>query len=394
MIPRAITPALTALAQYYPVVVVTGPRQSGKITLCKAAFPDHAYLSLEALDAREFANSDPRGLLAQYKRGVVLDEVQHAPALLSYLQEEVDRDATPGRFVLTGSQHFSVGAAVAQSLAGRAGVLTLLPPAFSELRAFANAPETLADALFMGAYPRIFDRSIPPERWLADYLTTYVQRDVRQVLNVGNLEQFSTFLRLCAGHTAQEVNLAQLGAKAGVSHNTARAWLSVLEASFIIQRLPAWHPNVRKQVVKAPKMHFIDAGLACHLLGIRSAEQAWTHPLRGALFESWAVAEVLKGYLNQGTTPHLLHYREARGVEIDLLVEHAGDIDAIEMKSGATLASDWLLPFARVQARLSGIDQGKQLRSHLLYGGSDRHVRGGCEVLPWRDVGALVHMQM
>ena len=321
MIPRTLEQKLLELAGYYPVVVVTGPRQSGKTTLCQIAFPGKTYVSLETLDTREFAISDPRGFLAQYADGAIIDEIQHVPALLNYLQSDIDARPEPGRFILTGSQHFGLSQSISQSLAGRCGILVLLPPSLEELRAFPSAPADLFSVLWQGAYPRIYDRDIPAHQWLADYTTTYVQRDVRQVINIGDLQVFSGFLKLCAGRTGQEINLSTLGSDAGVSHNTARAWLSVLETSYIIHRLPAWHVNVRKQVVKAPKLHFFDSGLACYLLGIQEPEQLRFHPLRGAIFES-------AGSCPRSTRPariagcgSLVSLPGDPGAEIDLLME-------------------------------------------------------------------------
>ncbi|MCZ7686908.1 MAG: AAA family ATPase [Sandaracinaceae bacterium] len=247
MIERNLGPVLLESARYYPVVTLTGPRQSGKTTLCRALFPDKPYVTLEALDVREYARTDPRAFLAEHAGGAVLDEVQHVPELTSWIQVVVDEDPRPGRFVLTGSQHFGLSDAIAQSLAGRTAVHHLLPPSLDELRRFERAPTTLLETLFTGAYPRIHDRGIPAERWLSDYLTTYVQRDVRQVLNVADLSAFTTFLRLAAGRTARELNLSALGADAGVSHNTARSWLSVLETSWLCHRLPPLFRNLRKQ---------------------------------------------------------------------------------------------------------------------------------------------------
>ncbi|MDW7711536.1 MAG: ATP-binding protein [Deferrisomatales bacterium] len=389
MIPRTLERKLRELAGYYPVVVVTGPRQSGKTTLCRMTFPDKAYVSLEALDARDFARSDPRGFLGQYAGGAILDEVQHAPDLLTYLQGEVDERGDPGRFILTGSQHFGLSDAISQSLAGRCGVLALLPPSFEELGAFRNAPSDLFPVLWQGAYPRIYDRSIPAHQWLADYATTYLQRDVRQVLNVGDLHAFSGFLKLCAGRTAQEVNLSALGNDAGVSHNTARAWLSVLETSYLVHRLPAWHANLRKQVVKAPKLHFFDSGLVCYLLGIRDPEQLRLHPLRGAIFESWVVSEAYKAFVHRGARPGLFHYRETRGSEIDLLIEGAGGWEAVEVKSGATVTPDFFRCLQRLPERL-GAEGGshRARRAHVVYGGDESQRRSQGWVHSWRDAPA------
>ncbi|UHD14743.1 ATP-binding protein [Thiocapsa bogorovii] len=386
MIDRNITPQLRALAGYYPLVAVTGPRQSGKTTLCRAVFPDRPYVSLEALDLRAFAQEDPRGFLAEYQDGAVLDEIQRVPGLLSYLQTEVDERPEPGRFILTGSQHLGLSEAIAQSLAGRCGLLTLLPPSLDELTRFQNAPDDLYTLLWQGAYPRIYDRGIPAHQWLAGYLATYVQRDVRQIVNVADLQTFSGFLRLCAGHSAQEVNLSALGADAGVSHNTARAWLSVLETSFVLHRLPAWHANLRKQMVKAPKLHLFDSGLLCYLLGIQEPAQLRLHPLRGAVFESWAVAEVYKAQTNQGRQPALFHYRESRGIEIDLLVEYGLALDALEIKSGATVVADFFKHLPRFAERLASLTPKRSMRALVVYGGDASQRRTQAQVVSWRDL--------
>jgi len=389
MIPRTLQPKLLELANYYPVVAVTGPRQSGKTTLCQLAFPEKTYVSLEALDTREFAIGDPRGFLAEHANGAIFDEIQQAPLLLSYLQNEVDAQPQPGRFILTGSQHFGLSQSISQSLAGRCGILVLLPPSLEELSAFPAAPDELLGVLWQGAYPRIYDRGIPAQQWLADYTATYLQRDVRQVLNVGDLQVFSGFLKLCAGRTAQEINLSALGGDAGVSHNTARAWLSVLETSYLLHRLPAWHANFRKQIVKAPKLHVFDSGLACYLLGIRSPEQLRHHPLRGAIFESWVVSEVYKRFAHRGLPPNLFHYREARGLEVDLLV-HLGDrLAAVEIKSGATITPEFFHNLNRFAERVGTGDQGLPVSRHIVYGGEASQRRTFAQVLSWRDLQGL-----
>lgn len=390
MIPRTLEAHLRATASLYPIVAVTGPRQSGKTTLCRAVFSGRPYVSLEALDMRTFASEDPREFLAQYRDGAVLDEIQRVPDLLSYLQVEVDERPDPGRFVLTGSQHFGLSAAIAQSLAGRCGLLTLLPPGLDELRAFPAAPDDLWTLLCQGAYPRIYDRGIPAHQWLGDYLATYIQRDVRQVINVGDLTGFTGFLRLCAGRSAQELNLSALGGDAGVSHNTARAWLSVLETGFVLHRLPAWHANLRKRVVKAPKLHLFDSGLLCHLLGIREPEQLRVHPLRGAVFETWVVAEVYKALVHRGEVPTLFHYRETRGAEIDLLIERALTIAAVEIKSGATIGADFFTQLARFQTQLANLVPPRRVEPFLVYGGDAAQNRSAARVVPWRQVVRLV----
>jgi hypothetical protein len=386
MIPRKLESRLSELAGYYPVVAVTGPRQSGKTTLCRMVFPDKPYVSLEALDMREFVRTDPRGFLSEYGSGAILDEIQQAPELLSYLQGEVDARPEPGRFILTGSQHLGLSQSVAQSLAGRCGILVLLPPSLDELRGFASAPDDLFRLLWQGAYPRIYDRAIPAHQWLADYLATYVQRDVRQIVNVGDLQTFSAFLKLCAGRVAQEINLSALGGDAGVSHNTARAWLSVLETSFVIHRLPAWHANIRKQLVKAPKLHFFDSGLLCHLLGIRAPEQLRLHPLRGAIFESWVVAEIFKAHAHKGIASDLFHYRETRGVEVDLLIDRGDRFDTVEIKSGETISADFFKNLHRFSERLGESHAARIGERYLVYGGEASQKRSQARVLSWRDV--------
>jgi len=386
-IQRDLQTVLVRVARHSPVVTVTGPRQSGKTTLCRRVFPRLPYVNLERIDEREYVAEDPRGFLADHPDGAVLDEVQHVPAFLSYLQAEVDERPQPGRWILTGSEHFGLSGAVAQTLAGRTALLHLLPLALDELRRFPEHPKDLFSTMVRGAFPRIHDQGIPSDRWLGDYVQTYLERDVRRLLDVGNLEAFTMFMRLLAGRTAQELNLSSLGADAGVSHNTARSWLSVLEASFLVFRLPAWARNTRKRLVKAPKIHWMDTGLVCQLLGIRSAEQLRPHPQRGAIFETWVASEIYKAHANRGLAPHLYHLRETRGTEVDILVEAGLALRGVECKSGATLASDALNGLEELQAALS---DGQALgRSVLVYGGDTRQRRSAADVVPWHEVGRL-----
>ena len=386
MINRVLAAHLLRAAEQRPVVAVTGPRQSGKTTLCRAVFGDHQYVSLEPLDIRDWARDDPRGFLAAHDGDLILDEVQRVPTLFSYLQERVDEDPEPGRIILTGSQHFGLTEAISQSLAGRIALLNLLPFSHDEHTSSPNAPQDLWATVWTGGYPRIHEQGLDPGSWLTDYIATYIQRDVRQVLDVNNLDAFTAFLRLLAGRTAQELNLSDLGADAGVSHNTARSWLSVLEASFVIFRLPAWHRNVRKRVIKAPKIHFVDTGLACNLLGIRQAGQLETHPLRGALFESWVASEVLKARLHRGLQPDMSHLREKQGTEIDLLIQDGQTLTAVEMKSGATVATGFTRNLQRLAERAEGDLPDLQVRPRLLYGGASAQTRGEIAIIPWSDV--------
>lgn len=386
MIERNASGTLRDLARQYPVLTVTGPRQSGKTTLCRALFADRTYVNLEPLDTRDTVRRDPRGFLASHRDGVVLDEIQNVPELLSYIQAEVDEDDRPGRFILTGSQHFGLSAAIAQSLAGRTAVFQLLPPALDELRRFPDGTTDLMTTLWKGAYPRIFDQHVDPSRWYSDYTTTYIQRDVRQIANVTSLESFTTFLRLCAGRSGQELSLNTLGADTGISQPTARAWLSVLETSFLCHRLPAWRRNVRKQTIKASKLHFLDSGLMCFLLGIRSPEQLATHPLRGAVFETWVASEIYKARANRGQTISLSHYRETRGPEVDVLVETDQALVLVEAKSGATVAADFFDGPDALATLITRVDPDRVIQKVVVYGGDQEGRTGETQIVPWTRV--------
>ncbi len=383
-------------AGYYPVVTLTGPRQSGKTTLARDAFPAHRYLSLELLDQRRFAREDPRGFLDQLKGPAILDEIQHVPDLLSYIQAAVDDDPAAGRFVLTGSQNFLLMSQVAQTLAGRCGILNLLPFSRAELEdqsqpepgtppeLFGN-PHTGLDlwaTLFTGFYPRIHDRGIPPEVWLPDYVQTYIERDVRSLSNIGDLNLFARFLALCAGRAAQLLNYSGLAADCGISVDTARRWLSVLSTSFIVFLLPPHHRNFNKRLIKSPKLYFYDTGLLCHLLGIRQADQIPNHPLRGALFENHVVSETAKAYLHHRRTPPLYFWRDRTGHEVDLLIEDADRLYPVEIKSAQTVSGD-MLDGLLWWCDLSG--QSPKTAT-LIYGGRESYTRRGVAVRPWFGV--------
>ncbi len=383
MIARVAQARLERLAQTFPVVVVTGPRQAGKTTLCRAAFPDKPWVSLEDPDTRDRAIRDPRGLLARYARGAIFDEVQRAPDLPSYLQGLVDTDPTPGRFILTGSQHFGLVQGVSQSLAGRAGLLELLPLSWDEVLRFERHPADLWEALWTGGYPAILDRGIDPAEWLASYASLYVERDVRQVLNVTDLQGFQTFVRLVGGRSGQLLNLSSLGADAGISHNTARAWLSVLEAGYLVARVPPLLANLRKRLVRTPKVVFLDSGLLCHLLGIRAPGQIEVHPARGGVFETWVVAEVLKEVRHRGLGVDITFYRDRQGREVDLVIATGRRTLAVEAKSGQTVTRDFFKPFRVFD---SGVAPGRTLHCVVVYGGDERYAREGVEVVGWRHL--------
>ena len=380
MITREITGRLKRLFQQYPFVTVTGPRQSGKTTLCRAAFPNLAYANLEAPDQRAFAESDPRGFLAQLDEGAVIDEIQLVPELLSYLQVLADERRRNSLFVLTGSEQFQRSKAISQSLAGRTALLRLLPFSLAE-RQRIGASLAIDAMLYSGFYPRILDQRLEPRQALGDYIETYVERDVRRMGEVRNLSSFRRFVRLCAGRVGQLLNLSALGADAGVSHTTARQWLTVLEASYIVFQLPPYHANIRKRLIKSTKLYFYDVGLASYLIGIENSDQIVTHPLRGALFENLVVAEALKYRFNRGRQPNLSFFRDSRGLECDLLFETGQGIGALEIKSGATVASDYFTSLHRVAALLPDITT-----KAVIYGGTSRQSRTDATAVPLADL--------
>lgn len=386
MIERNIRPVLDRLAQQYPVLTITGPRQSGKTTLAKASFPDKPYASLEDPDVRRFATEDPRGFLAAYPQGAILDEIQHAAHLPPYLQTMVDADPSPGRFVLTGSQQFALMKQVSQSLAGRTALLRLLPLTLAEVcrlrpdHTRAPLPQVLLD----GFYPRIHDRRLDPGQTLADYFATYVERDLRQLAAVHDLQRFERFVRLCAGRTGQVLNLSSLGNDAGVSHATASAWIDLLQTSYVVHLLPPWFSNTGKRLIKSPKLYFYDVGLACWLLGLRTPEQVARDPLWGSLFENFVIMEALKDRLNAGDSAPLYYYRDSEGNEVDLLMPVGPRMHAIEIKAGATVNPDYfrgLKTFAKhhPQSCAGGA---------VVFGGEQGQPRSDWPVHTWRTLMA------
>jgi uncharacterized protein len=381
MIDRDLASTLLRAAGQFPAVTLTGPRQSGKSTLCRWLFPGKPYANLEAPDIRSFAADDPRAFLAQFPDGAILDEVQRTPELPSYLQGLIDDDPTPGRWILTGSQNLALVASVSQSLAGRSAVLHLLPLARNEVVRFGQHPVSLDETLVSGGYPRIFDRGLDPADWLRSYVATYIERDVRTISNIGDLVTFQRFVELCAGRTGQLLNYSSLASDSGVSQPTAKAWLSVLETSFIAFRLPAFHSNQRKRLVKMPKLHFYDTGLACWLLGIRTADQLRSHPLRGAIFETWVVSEVLKHRTNSGLSGGISFYRDKDGVEADLVVEEDGRLTAIEAKAAATASRSLFDGAGRVRGLLE--TTGREVDSIVVYGGDETQKRSDSTLTPW-----------
>ncbi len=378
---RAAAATLRRLARGFPAVAVTGPRQSGKTTLVRAAFPGKPYVSLEDPDERDFALADPRAFLGRYPRGAILDEIQRAPQLFSYLQTRMDERRAAGQFILTGSQQFGLMARITQTLAGRVGLLHLLPLSLAELREAGRLGAALPGVLYRGLYPALFARRVAPAQWYATYIATYVERDVRQLSAISDAAAFRRFLRMCAARCGQLVNLSSLANDCGISHVTARAWLTLLEAGYIVHLLPPYHVNLGKRLVKAAKLYFHDTGLAAHLLDIREPAQLETHPARGALFESLLVAEWLKHRFNQALPANAFFWRDNTGNEIDLLIEHGRSLQPVEMKSGQTPSGDY---FATLRKWLGWA--GRRARNPVVvYGGGRSMQRAGVRLLAWNE---------
>ena len=387
-IKRQAETVLLERAKAYPVVTVLGPRQSGKTTLCRIAFPDKPYVNLEQPDVREFAQQDPQAFLTQYPDGAVLDEIQNVPSLLSWIQVLTDSDPRAGRFVLTGSHQLQLSAQLTQSLAGRTAVIELLPLSLSELisqNVSMPTDGTVDQWMLQGGYPRIHAQQMSPEVMLSDYFATYVERDVRQLINLRHLREFGQCVRLLAGRTGQLLNQSSLGNEVGVSSNTITQWLSILEASFVVFTLAPWSANLGKRLVKSPKVYFYDVGLACWLLGIKTVEQLQYHPLRGALFENLVVLEVMKAQRNQGLREPLYFFRDSNGLEVDLLLERAEGLVLVEIKASQTVAAP-LFKGLRTVSALLGERVKKQ---YLVYGGDALQERTGVQVLPFHMSGTL-----
>ena len=396
MLKRTLGKKLLEAVAKYPIVTVTGPRQSGKTTLVRSVFSSYKYISLELPDQRSFALEDPRGFLGQFDGPVILDEVQRAPDLFSYIQVIVDeyQDAR-GRFILTGSQNFLLLQSISQSLAGRCAVLHLLPFSLAELlkrepisvntigqsvlKKAVEPKKGLNETLFTGFYPRIHDKNLTPNEWLANYYQTYLERDVRNILNIGDLETFSRFIRLCAGRSGQLISLSAVASDSGISHTTAKRWLSVLEASFIIALLRPHHENFGKRLIKSPKLYFLDSGLLCYLLQIQSPKELNHRAERGAIFESFVFSELYKNFANRGLQPSLYYWRDSAGHEVDMIVDLGIPRIPIEIKSGQTVVSDFfdILQYWR---ELWGKPDAP---AALIYGGNDSFMRSKTAVYPW-----------
>jgi len=383
MITRASESTIRALLKGFPVITITGPRQSGKTTLAKAIFSDKPYASLEDPDVRVTARDDPRSFLERFPDGAVLDEVQRCPDILSYLQTAVDEDRRMGLFILTGSQQFGLLSGVTQSLAGRTAFVELLPFSLGELEQAGKLPKRLDDMLIKGGYPPLYDRHIPLRAWFGSYVTAYIERDVRQVLKVQELETFQRFVRLCAGRTGQLLNLVSLAADCGITHNTAKSWISVLEASYILFLLRPHHANFNKRLIKAPKLYFYDSGLVSWLLGIQTPQQLEVHPLRGNIFETFIVAELMKSRFNSGERPNLYFWRDSNGNEVDVIIEQGQKLMPVEIKSGKTIARDFFTGLEKWIVMAGDLS----FSPTLIYGGIDTYRHKGINVTGWREAG-------
>ena len=383
MIERTLQKHLQAMAKLFPVVSVLGPRQSGKTTLIRMSFPTLPYLNLEHPPSRQFALDDPVYFLSQYQHGVIIDEIQHVPELLSYIQVIVDEQQENGLFILTGSNQSELGSQFSQSLAGRNAILQLLPFSLEELsEPFAQAN----NFIIQGGFPRIFDQQIPPVDFLHAYVSRYLERDVRSMLNIRHLRQFERFLALCAGRSGQLLNTTNLGNELGVDHKTISQWISVLEASSLLYLLRPYHQNFNKRIIKSPKLYFTDTGLAAYLLGIYSQNHLTQHPLRGALFETIVISEILKTRIHRGLRPDLYFFRDNNGNEIDLILENDGQTLAIEVKSSMTINPSFFKQLTFWQ-KISGT---RSESSFLVYGGETWQKRSKATIVPWKDCHKII----
>ena len=396
MIPRQAGLRIQRLLQGFPVVTVTGPRQSGKTTLVRGLLPQLPYVNLEASKHREFAQTNPSEFLLQFPNGAVIDEAQNAPRLFSEIQALVDERmhsgsaansaSAMGLFVLTGSQNLSLMSTVSQSLAGRTAVVELLPLSIAELRAAGELPASYAECLVRGFFPAVYSRKLDAAEWLTSYLLTYAERDARQLTAIQDLNSFQRFLALVATRTGQLLNLQSLGADAGVSDKTAKSWLNILETCYLIHYLRPHHANFGKRMVKAPKLYMTDVGLACALMGIRTPEQVMHHPLRGALFETMVVNDMLKTRWNHGLAERMYFWRDHMGTEVDVIVESAQGLGAVEIKSAPAVASDAYRSLKAWQKYAEPSTAASSTYSGLVYGGDDRFMRGGVDNMPWHQL--------
>lgn len=384
MINRILHKILLEISTYYPVVTITGPRQSGKTTLIKKVFPKLPYVLLETPDIKERALEDPKSFLANFKNGAILDEIQNVPQLFSYIQGIVD-DNDSIKFILSGSQNFLLLQNINQTLAGRTAVLKLLPFSLEELKPTKYKIKNSLNYIFKGSYPRLYDKNIPTENFYSDYIQTYVERDVRTIKNIGNLNTFRRFLQLCAGRIGQILNIDSLATISGISLNTAKSWLSILEASYIVHLLQPHHKNFNKRLIKRPKLYFYDTGLACNLLRIKSAEQLELHHMRGSLFENFILNELLKSKLNKAQIPNFYFWRDKHGKEIDCIVETAEKLIPIEIKSGKTYTKYY---FKNLNY-WNKLSNSHATDSYLIYNGDNNETLLNGHLISWNSLDEI-----
>lgn len=384
MIKRELESKILSFAQQYPVVTITGPRQSGKTTLCKKLFADKEYFSLENLTTRNWAQNDPIGFLSKCcEKGAVIDEFQKVPDLCSYIQGIVDEKSINGQFILTGSQNFELMNQVSQSLAGRTALARLLPFSYSEI--YKDRRISIDEVLYTGFYPRIFDQNLNPTEAMSFYLSTYLERDVRGLLNIRDLSTFEVFLKLCASRTGQILNLASISDECGISHNTAKSWLSVLEASHIIFLLRPHFKNFKKRLIKSPKLYFTDIALALYLLDVESVDHVSNHPLKGAFFESFIVAEFLKNRFNKGKKSNLYYFRDSNGNEIDIVVDKGTMQIPVEIKVSQTIRED----FFKTINMYKSLNSSCSDKGVIIYGGNEEQFRTENTVIPYNLINSL-----
>lgn len=373
------------LLRQCPAVVLTGPRQSGKSTLAKNILKNSVYTSLEDLDEREFARSDPRGFLKHFENGGIIDEIQKLPELMSYLQSFLDNKKKGVPIILTGSAQLTLLTNVSQTLAGRTAIIELLPLSYQELEKANVAPKSLEQLLFKGFYPRLYKEKINPSDWQQDYIKTYIERDIRDLLKIHDLGTFQRFLKMCAGRAGQIINLSSLANDCGISHSTASAWLNILEATYIIFRLEPHYKNFSKRIIKSPKLFFYDTGLLCFLLNIKSAIELENHPFRGAIAENWVATEIIKSKFNIHKPRNFYFWRDNKGNEVDFIIDHGQKLIPIEVKSGHTVTSD----FFKNIVYWSKIAESAAEKGFLIYAGESDQLRTDLNIIGWKSIGKI-----
>lgn len=382
MVNRLISDKIKDLLGKFPIVTLTGARQCGKSTLLKNLLPEYRYVSLEDPDMRRAVSGDPRSFLDNFSDRTVIDEAQYVPELFSYIQTKVDDENRPGMYVLSGSHNFLLMESVTQSLAGRVAILKLAPFSISELRSAGMLPDNPSELILNGGYPRVYDWKISPEDYYPNYVMTYLERDVRLLRNINDFSRFELFLRLCASRVGQQISFTALSNECGISVQTAKDWISILESSYLVFRLPPYYKNFGKRLVKTPKLYFYDTGLVCSLLGLQTSSQMMFSDMKGALFENLVIADMLKKSLFAGKQPQLYYWRDSNGNEVDLLEENGGQLNACEIKSGSSLRLDWFRGLDGFAA-LSGIDaSGKS----VIYAGDFNYLTESGKFVSWKEL--------